>query len=112
MRPSALLLLAAGGIALAGCDGAMWWKYRDDPYLSAMADRGEQDALKNANSVHADVRQTALRILADRADRARRAGAGADANRLEGIIIRRYRAEKDQSVRACVVLICAPAVGR
>lgn len=105
----AALLLSA---FLPGCTNNMWWEYRDDPYLADMAGSGEQEALKNVNSVYMDTRQAALRILADQAYRHRVAGRIADAERLESIIIRRYHAEKESSVRACIVMICAPAVGR
>jgi hypothetical protein len=106
-------LLAAPLFALlAGCYDNVLWDYRDDPYLAEMARGGVEEALRNANSVYIDTRQIALRTLAEASGRARKAGKTAAADRLADAVIRRYQVEKDPSVRACVVLLCAPAIGR
>lgn len=112
--PAAALLaalFAAACLFASGCRENMWWEYRDDPYLAAMAKGGENDMLRNINSVYEDNRQAALRLAAHRVGEYRRAGRVADAERLEGVIIRRYQIEKEPAVRLCIIRICAPACG-
>ena len=109
-RLSAVYVL--GLALLAGCGDYMWWEYRDDPYLADVGAGDEQEALRKVNSISPVERQIALRHLALQAGQARRRGDASAANRIEDVIIRRYYAEKDTAVRAAVVRICAPAVGR
>ncbi len=90
----------------------MWWEYYDDPYLAEMAKSGDQEMLRNINSPQTTHRQAALRLAAYRASQARRRGNAQDAERLEDIIIRRYRMEKDPAVRLMIIRIVAPACGR
>jgi hypothetical protein len=108
---SRLLLAVAISLALAGCTENMWWEYRDDPYIADMAKRGDQSMLSNINSPYSDTRQTALRLAATEAAKARREMRTADAERLEGIILRRYAMEKEPSIKLCIIRICAPACG-
>ncbi|MDR0362679.1 MAG: hypothetical protein LBJ46_08380 [Planctomycetota bacterium] len=105
------ILAAPLFLLVAGCYDNVWWDYRDDPYLAEMAPGGTAEALRNVNSVYLDTRQVALRTLAEAAGRARAKGNAAEADRLTDAVIRRYRQEKDASVRMCIVLVCAPAVG-
>lgn len=102
------MLLAAS----AGCGNTLWWEYRDDPYIANVAKRGNQEVLRSVHAPKKEERQMALRILAGRAAEARANGRREEAQELEDIIIRRYFSEKDQEVRACIVRICAPEVGR
>lgn len=104
---SALLL----GAFAAGCRDNIWWEYRDDPYLAAVAHEGDAEMLRNINSVYQDNRQIALRLAAQQAAKMRRSGAISEAERLENIIIRRYGVEKEQQVKLCIIRICAPACG-
>lgn len=107
--PCALFILAT----LAGCYGdTMWWEYRDDPYMADMSKKGDQEVLRNINAAKKEQRQMALRILATKAGNARRQGRREAAQEMETIIIRRYFVEKEQEVRASIVRICAPSVGR
>ncbi len=105
------LLAVVIGMALPGCTENMWWEYRDDPYIADMAKRGDQTMLSNINSPYSDTRQTALRLAATEAAKARREQRIADAERLEGIILRRYAMEKELAIRLCIIRICAPACG-
>lgn len=109
--PSRLLLAIVVCLALAGCTENMWWEYRDDPYIADMAKRGDQSMLSNINSPYSDTRQTALRLAATEAAKARREMRHADAERLEGIILRRYAMEKEPAIKLCIIRICAPACG-
>ncbi len=95
-----------------GCQNTMWWEYRDDPYIADVAGKGRQEVLRNVNSSNKDERQMALRILAVQAGQLRTDGRTSEARELEDIILRRYFIEKDHGVQACIVRICAPAVGR
>lgn len=115
MRTSLLAaaVLACTCLVSPGCrQSYIWWDYRDDPYLVSMAGKGEQEILRHLASAYHDERQVALRLLAHQAARERRLGRPVEANRLEDIIIRHYRVETDNEVRACIVKICAPAAGR
>lgn len=96
----------------AGCNNKMWWEYRDDPYIANLAKRSTPDVLRYVNSPNKNDRQMALRIVADRANEARRDGRQQQARELEEVVIRRYFIEKEQEVRACIVMLCAPAAGR
>lgn len=108
-----LFLPAIALLAFAsGCDSAMLWQYRDDPYIADVAARGDQEVLRSVNAPGGNERQMALRILADRAGELRRLGRRAEAAAIEEIVIRRYFIEREQDVRACIVRICAPSVGR
>lgn len=109
----AALLFGLPLLAAAGCgQGNLWWEYRDDPYLANLAARGDAEVMRSVNAQKKDEREMALRILATRAGEARRRGDADRAARLEETVIRRYAVEKEQEVRACIVRICAPAVGR
>lgn len=110
LRPLALIACLTALFA-AGCNDYMWSDYRDDPYLADMAAMGGTDVLRHVNAVNPYERQLALRIVADSAGNARRRGNTVEADKLEGIIIRRYVVEKETTVRACIVRICAPLVG-
>ncbi len=105
------LAVAALLVFLAGCEGPMWWDYRDDPYLAEMAKDGPNEVLRHVNSPIQEERQMALRIMADAAGDARRRGSEVEADRLDSLIIGRYAVEKETVVRACIVRICAPLVG-
>lgn len=111
MRSALSALLLACALFSAGCEEYMWWEVGDDPYLAAMGEGGSQEMLGNINSVYSDRRQVALRLAAHRAARARQAGDVASAERLEGIIVRRYQIEREPEVRLCIIRICAPACG-
>ena len=111
MKRLVLLLVLALSLCV-GCDDRSWWEYRDDPYLTDLATRGRQEVLRNVNSANREERQAALRIVAHQAGEARRRGKEAEADRLEEVLVRRYFDEKDAIVRACIVRICAPEVGR
>ncbi len=111
-RVSAAALLALALAAGSGCGDGMWLEYRDDPYIAAIAGKSDQELLRSVNAARGDERQMALRILADKAGELRRRGKRNAAADIEEIIIRRYFVEKEQEVRACVVRICAPSVGR
>lgn len=108
----AAVLAAAALLFAAGCNNNMWWEYRDDPYIANIAKKGDQEVLRSVNASKKEERQMALRILADKAGDLRRQGRREEAADIEEIIIRRYFIEKEQEVRACIVRICAPAVGR
>ncbi len=111
--PAAIPLLAAILLCpVSGCGDAMLWQYRDDPYIAGVAAKGDQEVLRAVNAPSGNERQMALRILADRAGELRRAGRRDEAAAIEEIIIRRYFVEKEPDVRACIVRICASAVGR
>lgn len=110
--PCAAALLSCLLALTLGCDNNLWWEYRDDPYLATMAKKGEPEVLRNLNSTNRDQRQMALRIVATQAGEQRRRGNHAAAKQLDDLILRRYAIEKDPVVRACVVRVCAPAVGR
>jgi hypothetical protein len=97
---AALLVFAA-----AGCGGAM---LSDSPDGAG----GDPALLRAVNSGRKEERQTALRLLADKAGELRRAGRRREAVEIEQIIIRRYFVEKEQEVRAGIVRLAAPAVGR
>lgn len=112
MRRIPPLLAMALCFLAAGCNNNMWWEYRDDPYIANVAKRGDNEIMRNVNASNKDDRQMALRILASRAGEARRQGRRDKAVEYEEIIIRRYFIEKEADVRACIVRICAPAVGR
>ncbi len=105
------MLLAAAAVLLGGCQDSPWWDYRDEPYLADAATAGEEQALRNVNSVNHDQRAIALRYLAHQAAARRARGDAAGADRLEGIIVQRYLVERNSEVRATIVKICAPAVG-
>lgn len=96
----------------SGCENRLWWDYSDDIYIANMAKQGEQEALRNVNSINKEDRQMALRILASMVGDNRAKGYRDDAERLEKIIIRRYFVDKDPEVRACIVRVCAPSAGR
>lgn len=110
--PAALAILSCLLTLTPGCDNNLWWEYRDDPYLATMAKKGETEVLRNLNSTNRDQRQMALRIVATQAGEQRRRGNHDAARQLDELILRRYAIEKDPVVRACVVRVCAPAVGR
>ncbi len=112
MRRALLAIALSGTVLAAGCNDSVWRDYRDDPFLADLADRGEQDAIRDLNSLDRNQRLTALRLLAHQAGVARRSGRAAEAERMEELILRRYQVEKDQAVRAGIVRICAPAAGR
>lgn len=112
MRPAILATLIMGLFSLAGCRNYMWWDYRDAPYIAEMGKQGEQVVLSNINSIRREEREMALRLVADAAGNARRRGSNVEADRLEEIILRRYRIERDQLVRAMIIRICAPLVGK
>lgn len=116
VRPPARIagaaLAALAALLAAGCNDHMWWEYRDDPYLAAVSGMDGQEALREVNSLSPERRQMALRVVAYEAGRARRKGDAAKADRLVEIVVRRYSIEKDTSVRACIVALCAPAAGR
>lgn len=113
MRRTGIFAAGLAGLLLAGCGSSgVWWDYRDDPYIADLAKRGDAEVVRAVNSVNRDERIMGLRILAQRAGEARRSGNAAEADRLEEIIVRRYFVEKDTAVRACVVRICAPVIGR
>lgn len=109
---SLAMLCLALCLAAAGCGNKVWWEYRDDPYLASLSRRSTPDVLRYVNAPKKNERQMALRIVADRANEARRAGRYQQARELEEVITRRYFLEKEQDVRACIVMLCAPAVGR
>lgn len=110
--PLAFVLAVCIIALIAGCDNNLWWEYRDDPYIANMAKKGEHEVFRNLNSTNKDQRQMALRIVASRAGEQRRLGNHDTAARLDELIIRRYAIEKEPTVRACIVRVCAPAVGR
>lgn len=108
-----LLAAAVAALAmLAGCQDNMWWEYRDDPYMANIAEKGEQEVVRGINSQSKEQRMTALRVAASRAGEYRLQGDTGTARDLEEIIIRRYFVEREQEVRACIVQMCAPSVGR
>lgn len=109
MRP---LFAALVLFALSGCGDDIWWTYRDEPYLAGALAGDESDVLRKVNSLGREQRQIALRSVAHMAAKARGEGRAEDADRLEAVILRRYFVEKEPEVRACVVLLCAPAAGR
>lgn len=112
-RRLSITACVAFSLALSGCyNDTMWWEYRDDPYIADMAKKGDQEVLRNLNSTKKEHREIALRILAYRAGVAREQGRRESAQEMEAMIIRRYLVEKEQDVRAGIVRICAPAVGR
>lgn len=113
LKPTAAAALVVATVFFSGCGSSgMWWDYRDDPYIADMVKRGDQEAVRAVNSVNRDERIMGLRIVAQRAGEARLAGRVDEANRLEEIVVRRYFGEKDTAVRACIVRICAPMIGR
>lgn len=97
---------------LPGCGDGMRWEYGDDSYASNAAGKGGQEVLRAVNAPRKEDRQMALRVLAEKAGTLRREGRSGEARELEEIIIRRYFIEKEQDVRAGIVRICAPSVGR
>jgi hypothetical protein len=104
---SLFLLCAALACALAlagGCDAEA---------LSGggSGNRGGE-ILRGVNAAGGEERMAALRAVSARVDARRRAGDEEGARRLEEIVIRRYFVEPEQEVRACIVLVCAPASGR
>lgn len=108
-----LVALAAALLCAAvGCGNAVWFEYRDDPYLAQMARAGGPDVVRALGSMDPKDRQMALRIVADGAGNARRRGSLAEADKLEALILERYDRERDTAVRACIVRICAPLCGR
>lgn len=107
-----IALAAALCLFAAACTNDMWWEYRDDPFIADMSRRPTQEVIRGVNGINKDERQVALRILADRAGEMRRAGRGEIAREYEEIITRRYFVEKEQEVRACIVRLAAPSVGR
>lgn len=111
-RAGAVTVAVALVLALAGCQDNMWWEYRDDPYIANLAEKGEGEVIRGINSPNREQRMTALRVAASMAGEARLRGRMDRARELEEIIIRRYFVEKDQEVRACIVEMCAPSVGR
>lgn len=112
MKIPFLILVASACLSLSACGGSLWPGYRDDPYAVNFAQKSTPDVLRSVNAGNRDERQTALRTIAGRAGEARRQGYLRDAQELEEIIIRRYFVEREQEVRACIVRLCAPAVGR
>lgn len=110
-RAALFAVLGAAAVLAGGCQDSPWWDYRDEPYLADAATAGEEQALRNVNSVNHDQRAIALRYLAYQAGARRARGDAAGADRLEGIIVQRYLAERNGEVRATIVRICAPAVG-
>lgn len=112
MRLVPVVLIAVTLLLAAGCGDAVLWEYRDDPYIARVAGKSEQELLRSVNAKSMNERQMALRILADRAGEFRRRGRRSEAAELEGVIIRRYFVEREEEVRACIVRIAAPAVGR
>ena len=107
-----MLAAACALVLAAGCNDTMWLEYRDDPYLAGKNEKSNADVMRGVNDASAAKRQIALRSLAARAGEARLAGRRDEAQELETVIIRRYGIEKDQVVRASIVRMCAPAVGR
>lgn len=99
-------------LPLAGCSDTAWLDYHDDPYMVNLAKQGEQEVIRHVNSAQRDERLLAVRILADMAGDKRRKGYKAEADRLDEIIVRRYRVEKETEIRACIVRVCAPSSGR
>ncbi|MCL2000736.1 MAG: hypothetical protein FWG74_04810 [Planctomycetes bacterium] len=112
MRLTLFTVVLSGAVLAAGCNDNVWRDYRDDPFLADLAERGEQPALREINSFDQNQRLTALRLIAHQAGAARRNGRIDEAERLEGAILRRYQVEREPAVRAGIVRICAPAVGR
>lgn len=112
MRSVACLAVLCLAIMAVGCDNNLWWEYRDDPYIANLAKKGEHEILRGLNSPNKDQRQMALRIIAAKAGEHRRQGNHVAAEALDDLILRRYVIEKEPVVRACIVRVCAPAVGR
>ena len=112
MKLAAPILFSLAAVLLPGCADNMWWEYRDDPYIAKIAEKGRPEVMRAVNSTNKENRMIALRILAEQAGDLRRDGRRDEAAELEEIIIQRYFIEKEQEVRACIVRICAPAVGR
>lgn len=98
------------GAAAPGCGDGLWSS--GGAYNTGMAERPTPEVYRSVNATRKDERQAALRIVANRAGEARRQGRPESARELEEVIIRRYFVEKEQEVRACIVRLCAPAVGR
>lgn len=112
MRRFLLAAAAASSLFLSACDNNLWWQYRDDPYIANLAQKSTPEVFRSVNAPNKDERQMALRVTADRAGEARMQGNTEYAKELEEVITRRYFVEKEQEVRACIVRLCAPAVGR
>lgn len=93
-----------------GCGSGMRWDSHDDS--SATSDKIGPEVLRAVNAPRKDDRQMALRMMAEKAGDLRRQGRRNEAAEIEDIIIRRYFIEKEQDVRAAIVRICAPSVGR
>lgn len=111
MRRAAAAVAALLCLVLPGCANSLFQGYGDDPYTS-MALRPNADVYRNVNASRKEDREVALRLLAERAGEMRRRGDADQAREIEEVIIRRYFIEREQEVRACIVRLCAPAVGR
>lgn len=104
----ALLALAAGG-----CDGGTAGvQHRNDPYLAGIVGNGGPETLRNINASSPDQRMPALRAVSARAGTLRARGSVEQARDLEEVVLRRYFVERDPQVRACIVEVCAPSMGR
>lgn len=101
------ILLLAG----SGCERRVLWEYRDDPYLADYAQRPEAQLLRKLRSRYTDDRQITLRILADRAAAARRAGNEIEAERLVQILLNHYRKDRNPGTRGTILEICLPVAG-
>lgn len=97
--------------ATVGCGKKMGWG-RDERNVAGIARRSTPEVLRFVNAPKKNERQIALRIIADRANEARRMGKYGEASELDDVVIRRYFIEREQDVRACIVILCAPAAGR
>lgn len=105
------LLLSLFPLLLGGCEKRLFWAYRDDPYLTEYAEKGEAFWMSKLTSPYPDSRQLALRVLAELAAKARLQGDSERSERLIEILLERFRHERSDEVRTCILAICLPRCG-
>ena len=111
MTTRTIPVLLAALLLFSGCNRRLRWDYRDDPYLGQYAAMGEAECIRRLDSVYDDDRIVALRVLAEISADYRRKGDVDEAERVVGLILKRYEREPSQAVRRSVVALCLPVCG-
>lgn len=111
MKRMALMLMPLFLLAPLGCERRVWWEHQDDPYLRQSAQQSDSALQRQLTSMYVDDRILALRVLADRAARARATGRVERADYLCGVILSRFRTERNRMVKRSIVVFCTPVCG-
>ena len=95
----------------AGCGPALWYEWRDEPYVRPVYRRGASYCLRLLESRFASRREIAARALSVIARERRRAGDDEGARRLARRLMEFYRRQEDERTRAAVAALCLKNCG-